>query len=521
MTPHRQAPKVAPSTPNLHRINDMTFVRILSTTSALALAAGPALADVTAQDVWTDWKSLLDGYGMEYSAASESQSGDTLTVSGLTAGFDMPEGTMSMEIGDITFTEQGDGTVLVTMADTMPVMMDIQDPDGKTGKVGFTISQPDAQMVVSGDAQSMRYDFEYPSFLMTDFTIEGDDVPEDLPMILEVAASDISGFATTTTGETRTYESDSRIGLMTMRMDFDDPNEGSGGFNFSMSDITQSVTGTFASIDMNMSAAELIQAGLTQEGTGSYGPMTMEFAFDGPDGAFQMAAAAEGGTLDMTFDENGIDYGGVTNAITLTVAGDTIPFPMPLSFAMDKSEGRFVMPMVPNPDEEQDFGVVMTLEGLEIDNMLWSMFDPGEQLPRDPATLILDLGGTAIVTEDFTAPEYAENLNAAPPGTLETLDVNRLQLSFGGAELTGDGDFAFNNSMGMPIPSGTANLMLTGGNGLLDTLVAMGLVPEDQAMGARMMLGLFARPGDGPDTLVSTIEVNEDGSVLANGQRIK
>ena len=49
----------------------------------------------------------------------------------------------------------------------------------------------------------------------------------------------------------------------------------------------------------------------------------------------------------------------------------------------------------------------------------------------------------------------------------------------------------------------------------------MGLIPEDQAVGARLMLGLFARPGDGPDTLVSTIEMKEDGSILANGQRIR
>ena len=71
------------------------------------------------------------------------------------------------------------------------------------------------------------------------------------------------------------------------------------------------------------------------------------------------------------------------------------------------------------------------------------------------------------------------------------------------------------------MPSGVMNMMLTGGNGLLDTLVGMGLVPEEQAMGARMMMGLFAQPGDGPDTLVSTIEMKEDGSVLANGQRIR
>jgi len=63
--------------------------------------------------------------------------------------------------------------------------------------------------------------------------------------------------------------------------------------------------------------------------------------------------------------------------------------------------------------------------------------------------------------------------------------------------------------------------MLTGGNTLLDTLVDMGLVPSEQAMGARMMLGVVARPGDGEDTLVSEIEVNEEGQIFANGQRIK
>ncbi|NNF90021.1 MAG: DUF2125 domain-containing protein [Boseongicola sp.] len=498
----------------------MTFLRICTTTSAFALVAGPAFAELTAQDVWTDWKDLLDSYGADISTGSEDQSGDTLTVTGLSTTFAVQGGSMALDLGDISFAEQGDGSVVVTLADTLPMIMDITGPDGKQGKVGFTISQPGNRMVVSGDPGKMRYDFEYPSILMSDFTIEGDDVPEDMPMVFDMAMTDMTGFATVTDGDVRSYESDATIGLFTLNMDIDDPDEGSGTIKISMSDLTQSVRGTLAEIAMDMSAAELIEAGMTQVGTGAYGPSTMQFAFDGPDGALEMAAAAEGGTLDMSFDENGINYGGVTNGITMTVGGTAIPFP-PMSFAMDKSEGRVVMPMVPNPDEEQDFGLRMTLEGLKIDDMLWGMFDPAGQLPRDPATIIVDLGGSAVVTEDFTNPEYAENMNAAPPGTLETLDVNALQLTFAGAELTGDGDFAFNNEMGMPLPSGTANLMLTGGNGLLDTLVTMGLVPEDQAMGARMMLGLFARPGDGPDTLVSTIEVNEDGSILANGQRIK
>lgn len=40
-------------------------------------------------------------------------------------------------------------------------------------------------------------------------------------------------------------------------------------------------------------------------------------------------------------------------------------------------------------------------------------------------------------------------------------------------------------------------------------------------MGARMMMGLFAVPGEGEDTLNSKIEVNGEGHVLANGQRIR
>ncbi len=73
----------------------------------------------------------------------------------------------------------------------------------------------------------------------------------------------------------------------------------------------------------------------------------------------------------------------------------------------------------------------------------------------------------------------------------------------------------------MPRPLGEANFRLLGGNGLLDKLIQMGIVQEQDAMGARMMMGLFTTPGPAEDELNSTIEVNEDGHVLANGQRIK
>ncbi|MFC3119058.1 DUF2125 domain-containing protein [Jhaorihella thermophila] len=113
-----------------------------------------------------------------------------------------------------------------------------------------------------------------------------------------------------------------------------------------------------------------------------------------------------------------------------------------------------------------------------------------------------------------------------PPGELHALTINDLRLSAAGAAVTGKGDFTFDNSDlqsfgGVPRPEGTVKLQIIGANGLIDRLIQMGLVSEDEAMGFRMMLGMLAVPGDGPDTLNSTIEVNEQGQVLANGQRIK
>ena len=120
----------------------------------------------------------------------------------------------------------------------------------------------------------------------------------------------------------------------------------------------------------------------------------------------------------------------------------------------------------------------------------------------------------------YTDPAFAESVET-PPGEINSLDVNRLRFALAGAELTGDAAFVFDNSTGMPQPEGTANLAITGINRLIDALVGMGMIPEEQAMGARMMLSLFAKPGETEDSLVSTIEFKADGSIYSNGQRIK
>ena len=499
----------------------MTLFRTLTLTSTFALAAGPALAELTPSEVWDDWQELLGRYGAEVTFDRTSNSGDDLSIIGMTARFPVTDGASVMEIGTLTFEQNSDGSVSVVLPDELPLSIEIEGPDGEEGTIGFTFKQPGASLIASGDSENLRYDFDYPTVEMTDFTIEGDDIPEDIPVTFTFAMSALKGFIELAGDDVRSYTSDSSLGELVLNMDIngETPEEGDGTFNLSMKDLVQSTTGTIGRVSGEMTLAELIEAGTRQVGTGTHGEVTYELDVNSPDGSFQMAAAAVSGTINGRIDEGGIAYGGETNDVTMSFSASAMPLP-PVSFRMAQSSGSLAIPLVPGEDP-QGFQMGFAIRGLEIDDMLWGMIDPVGQLPRDPITILLSTDGQVTISDDFLDQDFLEDDSPDIPGTIESLNVNEMQITIAGADLTGNAAFEFDNSVGMPMPAGIANLRLVGGNGLLDTLVGMGLVPEEQAMGARMMLGLFARPGEGEDTLESVIEMKEDGSITANGQRIR
>ena len=78
----------------------------------------------------------------------------------------------------------------------------------------------------------------------------------------------------------------------------------------------------------------------------------------------------------------------------------------------------------------------------------------------------------------------------------------------------------FTTIPGIARPEGKVTVNLNGANALMDNLVAMGLIPEGDLMMPRMMMGMFATPV-GDDMLETVLEVNDQGHVLANGQRLQ
>ena len=56
---------------------------LCGTTAFFIAAAGLAQAEVTGADVWANWKSAAESMGQTLAPGSESQDGDTLTITDL------------------------------------------------------------------------------------------------------------------------------------------------------------------------------------------------------------------------------------------------------------------------------------------------------------------------------------------------------------------------------------------------------------------------------------------------------
>lgn len=500
----------------------------VTTTSCFALILGApmALADLSATDVWSGWKDYMDGFGYAMSGL-ERETGNGIEISNMAMSMTMPDGTFSMELGQVNFVEQGDGSVRIELPDVLPTKFDVDPTAGEavSGTINFT--QSDHSLVATGSPESTTYTYTAGSagISMDGMTVEGVTVGSDA-FGITMAANDLQSVSTMTDGDLRSFVQEMSSGGLSYAFNFKDPTKND---SFSMkADIEGFGFEGKGSLPNEMDPADanaMLAAGFAFDGIYTFGSGASEVTFDGVDGSGTINSTGGGGILGVDISQQGLSYKVTQDGFNVNMLFSAMP--VPVSFASERAAFDLTIPTVKMPDA-QDFGMLLSLENLTMADVLWGMFDPTAQLPRDPATLTVDLSGKAKLLFDYLDPTQAALLETtgAAPGELEAMTLNQLILDVAGARLTGAGAFSFDNTDtvtfdGLPKPTGAVDFELVGGNGLLDKLVAMGLLPEDQAMGARMMMGLFARPGEGEDSLTSKIEVNEAGHILANGQRIQ
>ena len=488
----------------------------------IGVFGAPAMADVTAMDVWESWKANAEAIGQSVSVRGQSMQGDTLILQDVAMSMEMPEVTASGTISQLKLVERRDGTVAITMSSDIPYSMSVDPAQGESVDMAMIISQRGTTIIASGDPDAISYEYRADEIAMIfdKFIVNGEDIPADLTFQM----TDVEGTNVSRIGDGYSADGTFSAARLEMGFEIEDPNE---AFSVSMSGIIENLSGDShaqypADADFG-NPQMLFSDGFESSGNFSVGRSSYSVTASHEYSASAMSGTSESGELSFKLGGGVIDYSGSSTGDEFQIQTSDLPIG-PLSFGIAKTAFRFAMPMA-ETEQAAEFASMMRIEGLEIDQMIWGMFDPGAVLPRDAADIVFDVTGKLRWLFDLTDPEQAARIEASGdmPVEIYEMNLNELRIAVLGAEVNGTGALTFDNEDlytfdGIPAPSGGIFLNIIGVNTLLDRLTDLGYMTPDVVMGARMMLGILARPGDGEDRLISEIQVFPDGRVLANGQ---
>jgi hypothetical protein len=502
----------------------MTRSLACSTALALILPATASLAQVTPEEVWQNWQAMSTAAGQELTVGSAVRNGDVLEVSGVVVTYKDDLGsTFSAMIDKLQFADNGDGTVKVTMSESYPMDLVFAPTEDGPSSIKLTINQPGVEITAAGSAAETKYDFNAPTV-----AVVLNEVRDETGTALNtkgtlVLSETLASYVVTTTGETSTL--DSSFTAKALALDLSGSGQdgvGEGVFTVAVTDLSGATKGTFLGAEIMANMANALNSGFTTDSTFSFGAMSFNADVTDESGPFKLAATATGGGFVLAVDKARVNYGSSLNGASITVSGPEIPFPE-VNVGFAESAFNVLIP-ASRSDVPQDFAFLTKVVDLTISEDVWGLFDPGAALSREPATFILDAKGTGRWLADIMDPAYQTD-GLEPPGELSSLDLTQFLVKAAGAEVGATGGLTFDNTDlesfdGLPAPTGQINVTIKGVNTLIDNLIAMGLLPDDQAMGFRMMLGMFTRPGAGGDEVTSLIEF-KDGGLFANGQRLQ
>lgn len=506
----------------------MSHLRFGAVTALVTGVSGSgAFADVTADQVWQGWLESFEDAGYRVDSDT-SRSGDTLTIDEVALELDAPDAgeSLSMRIGGIRLVENGDGTVSVILPETLPIAIAATDDEAQEVTASVEVGQRALDLTISGSPDEL--DYSYTAEVLT-LALTGLQAGDETPEIgaAQVRLENLDGNSDIEPGDSsRAVDQALRAGPVTYEIDITEPDDGA----------RMAVEGTMERVEFTGNAttpdgseagdmAGALRDGFRFASSVDYENGSTSYRFEDAGEVLEGANSSARGRLATSVGPDGLRYEASGEDVSMAISASD--FPVPVELEMARLGSNVTMPVM-STEDMQDYAIDLELSEFTMSDELWSMIDPERQLPRDPATLRVDLAGTGRLFLDLLDPAEMEDLESSErmPGELESLTLNELTLDVAGARLSGEGAFTFDSDDlesfgGAPAPEGKLDLRLLGGNALLDSLVSMNLVAQDQASGIRMMTGLFATPGEAEDELVSQIEVTEDGQILANGQRLK
>jgi len=484
--------------------------RLTLTTAALALSAGGAFADITPQDVWAAMRNQMESMGYEVTFETAADTPQSLVLSSVRSVVAIPDGgSVEMDMGGMRFDADGSGGVTGDFGG-LTMAMTVANVTGETFEASLGVEGAGLELQYSGTPDAIEGAFNWPvaTYRLTGLRVEG----KDIDATGAVTASGAKGtYRYVTSDGGQSIESEIAVGRVDVEGEFHDPAEEPSdlSLNMSVSDLAATASGVQANFLM----------GNIPEGDGAsrvtYGAGDMTVAISGQEGDLTLRAGVSSGHIASGMSGGALTYSDSSNDFQMSAEGSIMPIP-PVSVKIASTETDLRIPLTASEDP-QDFALKLVFDGLELSDTVWALFDPTAMLSHDPATLSLDASGQAVLSVDLaTLTENPEAMADGPPGEMRSVALNGLLVRAMGAELSASGQGEF--PPGFPFPLGSVDINASGVMTLIQNLTQLGLLDPGSAGMAQMSLGMFAKPGDGPDTWVSKIEMTMDKGLLVNGQ---
>lgn len=501
----------------------MFQLKSFAAASALSvLMCGTAQAALTADQVWQSWKDAAALAGLEISAATEANTDGVLTLNGVSIA---PAGApVAFSISDLTLTEEDDGTVTIAPG----AAMGIDHAEGNNA-AKIAVTHDALEIIAREEEGGMVYDFSANALDVTfDVAYEGFsfDAAQPVPVVKNTgkfAFAGLAGSYSDTPGTNRAFSLD--IGADTLAYDLNSEDPGLKMKTQSHSETTEVVMGFALTLPSTIALTAIqtpgdfrkaLEEGLALSAVFEQGGNTGSASQEDEFFPYQMTISGQPSTATIHFDKDKLEV--VSQAEGLQLGMTSPMFPAPADVTVGAMSMTLLSPIM--AAAPADFAVKLQLSQFTLNDEVWGMFDPGAALKREPLDLNIDVSGQT--TLDLLAMAEADATGAMPPiPAPQKVDITDITLKVAGAALNAVGAFTFDNSMGMPAPLGEATVNVTGANALIDGLIGTGIITEDDAMGARMMMGMFMAPGAEPDSLTSKIEAKEGFAIFVNGQQIQ
>ena len=223
----------------------------------------------------------------------------------------------------------------------------------------------------------------------------------------------------------------------------------------------------------------------------------------------ELSFTGQGSSAEGTLGNGRIDYTSSAGSLEYLVSMAGMGFP-PFELSASDMRVNFGAPIVAS-DQTDDAKIEMAFTDLVLGEGLWAMFDPQVTLPRDPMNIILDIGARM---RWLVEPPMAEDVDQ--PIEVEQVDIKDITIQAAGAEILANGAAALDFSGPIPTGDGMINVTIMGVIGLTEKLANLGLMQPEMVMGARGMMGAFAKPV-GDDHYESEIVLSPNGTITANG----